>query len=39
VGFKELQSKCSKECLDLLKKMMTFNPSKRISVQEALQHP
>jgi mitogen-activated protein kinase 15 len=38
-GFKEYQGKCSKEAIDLLKKLLTFNPNKRISVNEALQHP
>ncbi len=31
--------KATKESLDLLDKMLTFNPSKRISVQDALNHP
>ncbi|AFZ80232.1 mitogen-activated protein kinase 2, putative [Theileria equi strain WA] len=29
----------SGEAIDLLSKMLTFNPSKRITVKEALQHP
>lgn len=29
----------SPEGIDLLKKMLTFNPKHRISVQEALEHP
>ena len=28
-----------KEALDLLKKMLTFNPAKRIKVEECLEHP
>mmetsp|Transcript_54225 Transcript_54225/g.118219 ORF Transcript_54225/g.118219 Transcript_54225/m.118219 type:complete len:102 (+) Transcript_54225:597-902(+) len=39
VGFKEFQGKCNKDALDLLKLLLTFNPNKRISVNEALQHP
>jgi len=39
VGFKEFQGRCGKDAIDLLKKMLTFNPAKRISVIEALQHP
>lgn len=27
------------KALDLLEKMLTFNPNKRISVEEALAHP
>jgi len=38
IGFKEFQGKCCNECLDLLKKMLTFNPNKRITVLEALKH-
>merc|ERR1712146_124792 len=29
----------SKEALDLLEKMLHFNPEKRISVEDALNHP
>lgn len=27
------------ECVDLIKKMLVFNPRKRISIEEALKHP
>lgn len=30
---------CSNAALDLLGRMLTFNPIKRISVEEALAHP
>lgn len=39
IGFREFQGKCCKDCVDLLKKMLTFNPNKRITVLEALKHP
>jgi serine/threonine protein kinase len=29
----------NKEALDLLEKMIVFNPSRRITIQDALQHP
>lgn len=32
-------SMCSDECIDLLEKMIVFNPEKRISVDDALSHP
>lgn len=31
--------KLSKDAIDLLQRMLTFNPAKRITVQEALNHP
>ena len=31
--------KIGKDGLDLLRKMLVFNPEKRISVDEALKHP
>jgi mitogen-activated protein kinase 1/3 len=34
-----LFNETSPEGIDLLKKMLTFNPKHRISVQEALEHP
>lgn len=32
-------SNCSEECLDLIRKLLTFNPNKRITIEEALKHP
>jgi len=37
--FDDLFMGSSVEGIDLLKKMLTFNPKKRITVDEALQHP
>eukprot|EP01138_Halocafeteria_seosinensis_P001741 gb/GECG01001784.1/.p1 GENE.gb/GECG01001784.1/~~gb/GECG01001784.1/.p1 ORF type:complete len:537 (+),score=84.51 gb/GECG01001784.1/:1-1611(+) len=39
VPFKRLFPRANPEALDLLSKMLTFDPQKRISVQEALEHP
>jgi len=43
IGKYDLQSnpfdKCSKNCLDLITKLLIMDPKKRISAQEALQHP
>lgn len=30
---------CSPECMDFLKKIMVFDPEKRLTVEEALSHP
>ncbi len=30
---------CSPDAIDLLSRMLTFNPAKRISVDAALRHP
>jgi mitogen-activated protein kinase 1/3 len=38
VPFNRLFADQDANCIDLLKKMLTFNPEKRISVEEALQH-
>uniref|UniRef100_A0A7S2SMW8 Mitogen-activated protein kinase n=1 Tax=Mucochytrium quahogii TaxID=96639 RepID=A0A7S2SMW8_9STRA len=35
----DLYPKASAECLDLLNRMLHFNPDKRITVQDALEHP
>ena len=37
--FKTFFPKASPECLDLLKKLLAFNPSKRLTADEALKHP
>ena len=34
----ELKS-ISRDCIDLLKKLLTFDPTKRITAEEALNHP
>ena len=38
-SFKSLFPNASPKALDLLQKMLQFNPNKRISVEEALEHP
>jgi serine/threonine protein kinase len=37
--FDSIFSSASKPVIDLLKQMLIFNPSKRITVEEALKHP
>ena len=37
--FNELFKDSNKQAIDLLKKMLTFDPAKRISVTDALAHP
>jgi serine/threonine protein kinase len=39
VPFRQIFPKTNPLALDLLEKMLEFNPSKRISVEEALNHP
>jgi serine/threonine protein kinase len=36
---KELIPHASEECLDLVGKMMEFDPDKRISIEQILSHP
>lgn len=36
---KDLFPKASDECIDLLKKLLRFNPTKRLTAEEALNHP
>jgi len=36
---RELIPHASDDCLDLIGKMMEFDPDRRISVEEILQHP
>ena len=35
----EVEEEKKEECMDLLKKMLNINGRKRISCEEALQHP
>lgn len=39
VSFKQLLPKASANAIDLLEKLLAFNPLKRITVEEALKHP
>ncbi|XP_070780114.1 mitogen-activated protein kinase 3 [Enoplosus armatus] len=39
VPFEKIYPKADSKALDLLSRMLTFNPIKRISVEEALAHP
>ena len=39
VPWSRLYPNAEEKALDLLDKMLTFNPNKRISVEEALAHP
>ena len=38
-SYQELCPKASPEAIDLMRKLMTFNPSERLSAEEALNHP
>jgi serine/threonine protein kinase len=38
-ALEKIFSKASPEAIDLLKKLLTFDMKKRITVNEALQHP
>lgn len=39
VSFKQMYPKANPKAIDLLQKLLAFNPLKRITVDEALQHP
>ena len=39
VDFKDLFPASTPECIDFLNKTLVFNPRKRITVDEALEHP
>ncbi len=38
-NFEEIFNQTNPFAIDLLKKLLTFNPNKRITVKEALNHP
>uniref|UniRef100_A0A7S1KRE3 Protein kinase domain-containing protein n=1 Tax=Percolomonas cosmopolitus TaxID=63605 RepID=A0A7S1KRE3_9EUKA len=38
-NFREVFPSASKDALDLIEKMLVFNPARRISAEEALRHP
>lgn len=38
-GFEKLYPSASPLAIDMLKKMMAFDPSKRITISQALEHP
>ncbi|CAD8180023.1 unnamed protein product [Paramecium pentaurelia] len=39
IGFTNYFPKANPQALDLIRKLLSFNPSQRISVEEALKHP
>lgn len=38
-GFHQYFPSASEDCIDLLKKLLAFNPKNRITIEEALAHP
>ena len=39
MSINDIYPAASDDCIDLLKKMLVFNPSTRITINEALEHP
>ena len=39
MSLKEIYKAATNDCIDLLENMLVFNPAKRITIDEALEHP